>query len=216
MAVRIWKAKWSLLAPEPFEEPAGVALALRRDGVQEGWFDHAGLHACTCQALHALVEEGSRQGTRFARDGDDHAIEVRRAGVADSADGVDGVWAVLSDGEDVHGRTFRGNPGLPEALPVRRSLCEPRIQRGPGEPRPDFAGHPTGEWTLVVHEDAYLGFRHARDVSRVEGYPSPTSRLCKRRKKTSISFTVWRSPLFWATSLPFRKMFLASPFSCSS
>src|SRR5687767_687641 len=82
-AVRSWATNRSLRAPEPFEEPAGVALALRRDGVQEGGFDHAGLHACPCQAFHALVEQGSRQGTRFARNGDDHAVEVRRARVAD-------------------------------------------------------------------------------------------------------------------------------------
>ena len=128
-----WEAKWSLRAPEPFEEPAGVALALRRDGVQESGFDHTGLHAGPCQALDALIEERPGQGTRFAGNGDDHTVEVRRARVADRADGVDGVWAVLSDGEDMHGKTFRGNPGLPETLPVRRGLREPRFQRGPGE-----------------------------------------------------------------------------------
>src|SRR5919107_3068728 len=96
-----WKTNCSLRSPEPFEEPAGVALALSRDGVQEGGFDHADLHAGPCQAFHALVEEGSRQGTRFARNGDDDTIEVRRARVADRADIVDGVWAVLSNGEDV-------------------------------------------------------------------------------------------------------------------
>src|ERR687897_3417667 len=132
-ALRSWEAKWSLRAPESFEEPAGVALALRRDGVQEGGFDHAGRHAGTGKALHALIEKGSRQRTRFARDGDDHTIQVLRARVADRADGVDGLRAVLSDCEDVHGRTFRGSPGLPETLPVRRSLCEPCFQRGPGE-----------------------------------------------------------------------------------
>src|SRR5918994_4284040 len=107
-ALRSWEAKWSLRAPKPFEEPAGVALTLRRDGVQEGRFDHSGLHAVTYQAPHALVEEGSCQGTRFARDGDDYTVEMRRGRVADRADGVDGVRAVLSDGEEVQGRTFCG------------------------------------------------------------------------------------------------------------
>ena len=61
-ALRSWEAKWSLRAPEPFEEPAGVALALRRDGVQESGFDHTGLHAGPCQALDALIEERPSQG----------------------------------------------------------------------------------------------------------------------------------------------------------
>src|SRR5215211_4647954 len=102
-AVRSWEAMWSLRASEPFEEATGVALALRRDGVQEGWFDHSGLHAGPRQALYALVEEGSRQGTRFVRNGDDHTVKVRRARVADRADGIDGVRTVLADGEDMYG-----------------------------------------------------------------------------------------------------------------
>src|ERR687893_197301 len=122
MAARSWETKRSLRPPEPFEEPSGVALALRRNGVQEGGFYHAGLHPGPCQALHALVEERPGQGTRFARDGDDHTVEARRAGVPDRADRVDGVRAVLADGEDVQGGTFLGNPGLPEALPVRSGL----------------------------------------------------------------------------------------------
>src|SRR5918995_1994777 len=134
MAARNWETKWSLQAPEPFEEPSGVALALCRDGVQEGGFYHAGLHAGPCQAVHALVEERPSQGTRFARDGDDHTVEARRARVTDRADGVDGVRAVLTDGEDVQGGTFLGNPGLPKALPMRCRLREPCLQRGPGEP----------------------------------------------------------------------------------
>src|SRR5215211_4090681 len=132
-AVNSWEAKWSLRIPEPLEEAAGVALALRRDGVQEGRFDHAGLHAGLCEALYALVEEGARQGTRFARDGDDHTVEVRRARVADRTDGVDGVRTILADGEDVHGRTFRRTPGFPHATPERRGLREPGFQRCPGE-----------------------------------------------------------------------------------
>src|SRR5918995_6454680 len=127
MAARNWETKWSLQAPEPFEEPSGVALALRRNGVQEGGFYHAGLHTGPCQALHTLVEERPGQGARFARDGDDHTVEVRRAGVADRADGVDGVRAVLADGEDLQGGTFLGDPGLPETLPVRRGLRETRL-----------------------------------------------------------------------------------------
>src|SRR5215210_423153 len=132
-ALRSWEAKWSLHAPEPFEEATGVPLALSRDGVQQCGFDHAGLHACPCQALYALVEQRSRQGTRSFRNGDDHTVEVRRARVADCADGVDGVGAVLADGEDVHARTFRKTPGLPQALPERRSLRGPGFQCGPGE-----------------------------------------------------------------------------------
>ena len=112
-----WETKWSLRAPEPFEEPAGVALALCGDGVQEGGFYHAGLHAGLCQALYALVEEGSRQGTRFARDGDDHTVEVRRATIADGTDGVDGVRAVLADGEDMQGGPSAWEPGSPLGSP---------------------------------------------------------------------------------------------------
>src|SRR5215212_714326 len=132
-AVKSWEAKWFLRIPEPLEEAAGVALALRRDGVQEGRFDHAGLHARLCQALYALVEEGTRQRTRFARDGDDHTVEVRRARVTDRADGVDGVRTILADGEDVHGRTFRRTLGLPHAPPERLGLRESGFQRCPGE-----------------------------------------------------------------------------------
>ena len=43
--------------PEPLEEATGVALALRRNGVQQGWLYHSRLHSCLCKALYALVEE---------------------------------------------------------------------------------------------------------------------------------------------------------------
>src|SRR5215210_2761968 len=205
-----------LRAPEPLEEATGVALALRRDGVQQGRFDHAGLHACPRQTLDALVEEGARQRTRLLRDGDNHTVEVPYARITDRAYGVDGVGAILADGEDVHGSNFRRVPVLPQALPERRSLRKPGFQRGPGESRPDVTGHPAGERALVIYEHADRGFRHAKDVSRTECYPSPTSRFCSRRKKTSISFTVWRSPFSRATSLPLSKTLLAWASSWSS
>ena len=162
---------------------ASVAFALRGDGVQEGRLDHSRLHAGPRQVLDALVEEGSRKGAGFVGDSDDHTVQMRHWRVARGAYGVYGVGAVLADGEDVGGRSFggRGAAGLPQALPERRGLREPRFQRGPREPRPDLAGYPAGERALVVNEDAYRGFRR---------YLSPTSRFSSRRKNTSISFTV--------------------------
>ena len=79
---------------------AGVALALRGDGVQECRLNHPRLHAALRQASHALVEEGPRQGTLLDGYGDDHTVQVRRRGVHGSY-GVYRLGAVLAEDEDV-------------------------------------------------------------------------------------------------------------------
>ena len=136
----------SLEDPESFEEPARVALTFLGEGVQERRLHHPCPDAGAGQALDALIEEGARKRARPVGDGDDQAVEARRARVAERDDGVYGVRAVLAYGEDVKewGFGIRGALGLPEARPVCGGLREPGIQRGLGEASPNVSRYPAG------------------------------------------------------------------------
>src|SRR5918994_260957 len=144
--MRSCEAIGSLEDLESFEEPAGGSLAFLRDGVQEGRLHHACPDPGAGQALDALIEEGARKRARPVGEGDDQAVKARRAGVAERADGVYGVRAVLAYGEDVKewGFGIRGALGLPEARPVCGCLREPGIQRGLGEASPNVSRYPAG------------------------------------------------------------------------
>src|ERR687893_197746 len=131
---------------------------------------------------------------RASRSWDDNPVE-NPVGPVGAPDGVNGVRAVLAQGEHLNrrGPGSLGSP-LPQALPDRRGLREPGRQRRPREARPHIAGHPPGELALVVHAHADGDLQGAGPVGRRAYDDGPSPRFSNRLLKTSISLTVWRSP----------------------
>lgn len=120
------------------------------------------------QAFHSLVEQGPGKRARTARYRDDHAVETRIFTVTGRPYGVNSVWPILPDNEDVNERTIEGFCAslLAQTLPERCRLGIPGAQRNPREPGPDIAGHLAGERTIVIDEDPHRSFGHASDGSK--------------------------------------------------
>ena len=99
--------------------------------------------------------------------------------------------AVARRARDPH-RRGAGFPQFPpsQALPDRRGLGEPGLQRGPREPGPDVAGHAAGQRALVVHAHAHGGLQIPQAAARSSYRSSSTPRFSSRLRNTSISLTV--------------------------
>jgi hypothetical protein len=130
--------------------------------MQKGRLDSPNLDASLCEPLDTLVKERTGQRARTIRDRDDHTIEMGGPRLANRADGVHGVGAILPNSEDVHLWSLEHLRASrsPQMLPTGGSLRVPGAQSRHGEAGPDPPGHPSRERAFVVDEYSYRRSQH--------------------------------------------------------